>query len=110
MVAAGASAADVHGEVVAAKFTSTSDYGYDSDYRWVRGQLEYSQIDRQWKLRYIPIDGETDSFGGSVVLSDPALLSGCERGDFIEAHGKIADREVQKGYAPTYEVAQVKRL
>ncbi|MDZ7617026.1 MAG: hypothetical protein U1E05_08480, partial [Patescibacteria group bacterium] len=42
-------------------------YGFDPSYAWLRGRLEYSQVDRRWKLRYIPVDGNTDQYGGSVV-------------------------------------------
>ena len=85
-------------------------YGFDPEYRWLRGKLEYSQIDRRWKLRYIPIDGQTDEFGGSVVLSDKTLLSGCERGDFVEIRGHLGQRpEDDQEYSPVYEVAEIKR-
>ena len=41
---------------------STSDrerYGYDPQYKWLRGKLEYSEREGRWKLRYIPVHGET---------------------------------------------------
>jgi len=91
-------------------FTPVASYGRDPEYRWLRGRLEYSQIDRRWKLRYIPVDGETDDFGGSVVLAKESL-AGVERGDFVEVHGKLAGRpKGDTGYAPLYEVTQIKRL
>ena len=78
----------------------------------MRGRLEYSEIDRRWKLRYIPIDGATDEFGGSVVLSDAARLAGYERGQFVEVHGNLgrpaADED--RGYAPEFQIREVKRL
>lgn len=85
-------------------------YGHAPDYSWVRGKLEYSQIDDRWKLRYIPIDGQTDEYGGSVVVSDPAVLSGCERGEHIELRGEVAGSDAEGGFAPLYEVAEVVRL
>jgi hypothetical protein len=92
-------------------FSPRHDYGYDPQYGWLRGRLEYSQIDEQWKVRYIPIDGETDQFGGSVILSDPSLLSGYERGDFVEIRGKLADENSKDtGYAPKYQISQIKKL
>ncbi|OHB72732.1 MAG: hypothetical protein A2V70_15265 [Planctomycetes bacterium RBG_13_63_9] len=89
---------------------SPSTYGHASDYQWLRGKIEHSQIDNCWKLRYIPVDGATDEFGGSVVLPDPAVLSGYERGELVEIRGRIANPNPKKGYAPTYEVAEIKRL
>jgi hypothetical protein len=85
-------------------------YGHAPDYSWVRGKLEHSQIDGRWKLRYIPIDGQTDEYGGSVVVSDPAALSGYERGEHLELRGEVADSDAEGGFAPLYEVAEVERL
>jgi hypothetical protein len=94
----------------ASEFAPRATYGYDPAYGWLRGKLEYSQIDRRWKLRYIPVDGETDKFGGSVVLPGAKALAGCERGDFIEVRGRLGPQASNDGYAPTYEVAELKRL
>lgn len=86
-------------------------YGYDSQYGWLRGKLEYSPVKKRWKLRYIPIDGATDEYGGSVVLSDASVLGGCERGDFVEVRGQPAGREDgPTGVAPEYDVSSLKRL
>ena len=88
-----------------------SQYGYDPQYGWVRGKLEYSESQRHWKLRYIPIDGATDGFGGSVILVDTPLLSGYERGEFVQVAGKLVSTSSDKrGYAPKYEVSQLQRL
>ena len=94
----------------AAEVSPQADYGHDPEYRWLRGKLEYSQIDRQWKLRYIPIDGTTDDFGGSVILPDSKVLAGCERGDFIEVQGQLGQKTAKDSYAPSYQAAKVKRL
>lgn len=86
-----------------------ASYGHDPDYAWLKGRLEYSNIDRRWKLRYIPIDGETDSHGGSVVLADSELLTGFASGDFIAVQGKLGGRS-STAFAPDYEVTRIKRL
>ena len=44
-------------------------YGHEPNYGRIRGRLEYSKASGLWKIRYIPIDGSTDSFGGSVVIN-----------------------------------------
>ena len=92
-------------------FSPRARYAHDPEYGWLRGRLEYSQIDRCWKLRYIPIDGTTDQFGGSVVLPDTSLLSGYERGDFVEVHGTLGrTASEQQGYAPSFQIRQIERL
>ncbi|NLX94581.1 MAG: hypothetical protein GXY83_00240 [Rhodopirellula sp.] len=86
-------------------------YGFDPQYRWLKGRLEYSQADRAWKLRYIPLDGATDQYGGSVLLSESKLLSGYERGDLVEVHGRMVPPE--KGtatFAGAYEIREIRRL
>jgi hypothetical protein len=98
-------------QTAAVPSSSDSRYGYDPQYGWLRGRLEFSESDRRWKLRYIPIDGVTDNFGGSAILIDTPHLSGYERGDYVEASGKLLLASPdQRGYAPKYEVSQLKRL
>ena len=92
-------------------FSPRARYGHDPDYGWLRGRLEHSQGDQRWKLRYTPIDGVTDDFGGSVVFSDTSLLSGYERGEFVEVRGKLGSVAPDAhGYAPDFEIHQIKRL
>ncbi len=86
-------------------------YGFEPEYHWLRGRLEFSQVDQAWTLRYVPIDGTTDEFGGSVLLSNTAHLSGYERGDFVEVHGRLTSREKgDKTFAGTYEIREIRRL
>jgi hypothetical protein len=89
---------------------AAGSYGYDTSYRWLRGRLEFSQIDQRWKLRYIPLAGDTDDYGGSVVLDDEAKLAGCERGDFVEVHGRVLLEGKRSGFAPVYQISELKRL
>ena len=78
-------------------------YGYDPAYGWLRGRLEYSASQRQWKLRYIPIDGTTDQFGGSVVLADGTQTQGLKPGDFVTAQGRVvAASQSGRDFSPRY--------
>jgi hypothetical protein len=87
-------------------------YAHDPEYRWLRGRLQYSEITGRWKLRYIPVEGRTDEFGGSVVLSNPSQLSGYERGQFVEVHGRLGPTPQgdDQGYAPEFEIAEIQRV
>ncbi len=86
-------------------------YGHDPQYRWLKGKLEYSQTERQWKLRYIPIDGKTDRHGGSVILSDSSLLDEYEPGMFIAVQGSIRENRLgATSFAPEYQVERIKPL
>jgi hypothetical protein len=83
-------------------------YAYDPAYGWLRGRLEYSASQQQWKLRYIPIDGATDQFGGSVVLSDGTATQGLRAGDFVTAQGRVVGAsQTGRGFSPRYEVASI---
>ena len=82
-------------------------YAYDPAYTWLRGKLEYSQRDRRWKLRYIPVDGSTDQYGGSVVLTNPQKLDGFEPGEFVEVQGALAGRVGREPFAPGYRIERI---
>ncbi len=91
--------------------SDTAKYGCAADHSWLKGRLEYSQSRRCWKLRYIPIDGTADNFGGSVVLQNTSLLSGYERGDYVEVKGRLSGESKTPGdFAPDYEIVQIKRV
>jgi hypothetical protein len=86
-------------------------YGYDAGYAWLQGQLEYSQATKQWKLRYVPIDGPTDRYGGSVVLAPTQALDGHKPGDFVSIKGQLTGSRTSQGtFSPLYQVTSVERL
>lgn len=86
-------------------------YGYDANYAWLQGQLEYSDATKQWKLRYVPVSGPTDKYGGSVILSPSPALAGLRAGDFVSVKGKIASASPTQGsFAPLYQVSAADRL
>jgi hypothetical protein len=89
---------------------SPGAYDQDKNYRWLKGRLEYSRTDDRWKLRYIPIDGETDEFGGSVVLLGSRLLEGYKPGEYVTIYGTLGETDARGvGYAPTYQLDRVQR-
>jgi hypothetical protein len=91
--------------------SSSSNYGYDAQYRWVKGKLEYSQSARVWRLRYIPPDAANDNYGGSVILADASnRLSSFQHGEFVVAYGTLGQPGSDKGsFAAMYNVAQIQR-
>ncbi|HEV3138342.1 MAG TPA: hypothetical protein VGZ26_10570, partial [Pirellulales bacterium] len=85
-----------------------ADYAFAPDYAWLRGRLEYSQTSHQWKLRYIPIDGQTDQFGGSVVLPNSPALEAFKPGDRVAVRGSLAAQGSGSGsFSPLYKFDQV---
>jgi hypothetical protein len=83
-------------------------FGYDPQYRWLKGKLEYSQATQTWRLRYIPPDGATDNFGGSVILSDASRLGGLKAGDLVYAEGTPGAAGATTGsFAPIYTLQRI---
>jgi hypothetical protein len=85
-----------------------SKYGYQSEYNWITGKLERSATSGEWKLRYIPIDGDTDQNGGSVLIANPELLDQFQPGDFVRLEGSmVAATNASGAHAPTYRIENV---
>jgi hypothetical protein len=90
---------------------SGSGYAYDSQYRSLKGKLEYSQSTHEWRLRYIPPDGNsTDNYGGSVILADAGKLKGLQAGDFVAVQGSAGTPGGTPGsFAPLYNVDRIQK-
>ena len=73
-------------------------YGYDANYAWLQGQLEYSDATKQWKLRYVPVSGPTDKYGGSVVLAPSPALAGLQGRRFRIGQGKSCRQQPDTGF------------
>jgi hypothetical protein len=87
-----------------------SAYAFHRQYQWLRGKLEYSSTAKRWKLRYIPIDGTTDQFGGSVVLPSSSLLDGMHSGEMVTARGTPGVTPAEHGrFAPLYQLSALER-
>lgn len=87
-----------------------TSYGFDPQYRWLKGKLEYSQSTRTWRLRYIPADATSDSFGGSVILPDAAKLNGFNAGDFVVVQGTVGRAAGdQSSFAPQYNLDRIQK-
>jgi len=109
--AAGAAAATGAATIAKGPTDQGATYGFDGNYAWLHGQLEYSAATKVWKLRYVPIDGPTDRFGGSVVLADSDLLVGHKAGEFVAVKGQLDGRPGPQGsYSPLYRVSEVQKL
>ena len=68
------------------------------------------RINNEWKLRYIPIDGETDDHGGSVQLHSTPALDEFQHGEAVTIDGHIdAADGTPGGYAPKYLVDSIRR-
>lgn len=97
-------------QALATSSESPERFGFDPNYSWLRGKLEYSEATDQWKLRYIPIQGNTDQFGGSVLIANPQVLGNLQHGDHVLLRGRLEQQQFDShSYAPLYTVSVVQR-
>jgi hypothetical protein len=85
-----------------------TSYGYDPDYKTLRGKLEYSVAGQRWRLIYLPPDGPIDEYGGTATLPDPSQLDGFEAGDYVTASGTFSPPGASGGSA-TFAIQRIKR-
>jgi hypothetical protein len=90
--------------------TIRTRYDYDPNYAWLQGRLEYSPATKRWKLRYIPLDGQTDAHGGSVLLDYSAEVATFRHGDFVRVEGQLGGRADDAAvFSPTYRVSRIEK-
>ena len=83
-------------------------YAQSNNYTTLSGRLEYLQSSERWKLRYIPIDGQTDAYGGSVLLDNPTLMAKFKPGDFVTVQGSVSSQATDnRGYSPLYDLQNI---
>lgn len=91
--------------------TQTNDrFGFDPQYQWLRGQLQYSPTSNQWSLMYASQQGTVDPYGGSLRIANPHVLGNLQPGDYVSIQGRLEMVAFgAQGIAPTYTVTVVQR-
>ncbi len=87
------------------KRTPVDQFGFDPQYGWLRGQLQYAAATGQWSMKYLPRQGNVDSFGGSLTIANPQVLGDLQPGDYVQLRGRVD----QNRAAPAYTVSVVQR-
>jgi hypothetical protein len=75
-------------------------FGHAPDYSWLCGQVQ--QTHKGWRLRYASIS-ESDSYGGSVTLTDDARLSQLKDGEIVRVQGHLQSPD-DHVIAPVYVI------
>ena len=89
----------------------SGSFGYDSQYRWLKGKLEVFSVHSNLAAAYIPPDGATDNYGGSVVIADASKVSGFQPGDSVYVDGTPGPTAAGQGsFAPLYNVNRIQKL
>jgi hypothetical protein len=70
--------------------TAAPCFAHAPDYAWIVGRVEYSSINKQWRLRYASVD-EVDRFGGHVVLVQNQHVAYLVDGMLIQVRGHLVN-------------------
>ena len=87
--------------------TAAPCFGHARDYTWVSGQVEYSRLRKEWRLRYASVD-ETDRFGGHVVLIENEHLSYLRDGQYVRLQGHLVSPNDTSGKTAYYRIEAFK--
>ncbi len=89
---------------------SAERFGFDSQYQWLRGQLQQSPATGQWQLRYIHHGGSPDQFGGNVLVANPQVLGNLQPGEHISVQGRMEMVQFDaQSTVPAYTITVLQR-
>lgn len=97
--------------VIEVQQVSVPTPGHGDNFEWVIGNLQKMHTpDREWQLRFAPID-ELAPYGGSLVLVNDSRMDPFQDGDLVRVEGRIL-RERASMYAsgPLYRVLKIELL
>jgi hypothetical protein len=83
--------------------TAAPCFGHAPDYTWVSGQVEYSRVRKEWRLRYSSVD-ETDRFGGRLTLIENEHLNYLADGQYVRVQGHLVNPADPPGGAAFYRI------
>ena len=83
--------------------TAAPCFGHSPDYSWVCGQVEYSRVGKEWRLRYASVD-ETDRFGGRVTLIENTHVGYLADGQYVHVQGHLVNPNDPPGSPAVYRV------
>jgi hypothetical protein len=89
--------------------TASPCFAHAPDYNWIIGQVEYSRIAKEWRLRYASVD-ETDRFGGRVVLIENHHVTLLHDGQYVHVRGHLVDPEVPTGAPANYRIESFRTI
>lgn len=67
-------------------------FAHAPDYNWIFGQVEYSNVSKEWRLRYASVE-EEDRYGGRVSLIENHYVKELREGMYIHARGYVVNPE-----------------
>jgi hypothetical protein len=100
----------LQGETIPARrsvtdITASPCFSKAEDYSWLQGRVEYSRMNKSWRIRYASVD-EVDRFGGSVTLTGDTLLDTLKDGEYVRVRGYLPNPDT-RAIAPPYRVEAI---
>ncbi len=83
--------------------TAAPCFGHAPDFSWLSGQVEYSRIKNEWRLRYASVD-ETDRYGGRVILIENAHAGYLSDGQYVRVRGRLVNPQGPAGSPAYYRI------
>jgi hypothetical protein len=80
--------------------TAAPCFNHAADHSWLIGQVEYSRISKEWRIRYASVD-EPDKFGGRMLLIENHHLSLLQDGQYVQVHGHVVNPD-NAGTGPVF--------
>ena len=87
--------------------TAALCFGHAPDYTWVSGQVEYSAVRKEWRIRYASVD-ETDRYGGRLALIQNEHVGYMADGQYVRVQGHLVNPGDAAGSPAFYRVEAFK--
>lgn len=84
-------------------------FAHSADYTWIAGRVEYSNIQKEWQLRYTSVD-EVDRFGGRVTLIENQHLQYLKDGMYLQVRGHLVNPDNPKNDQAFYRIEWFQRI
>lgn len=76
-------------------------------YRWLRGKVDYDDVDRSWNIIYNLVPDETDLYQGSITLADGPLVSRLQHDTYVLLEGRPDPQHRDSRGRPCYHVERI---
>lgn len=87
-----------------------ASYGFDPEYRWLRGHLAYTPTTGQWYVQYVAPGMPADSFGGTVPIANPQVLGPLQPGELVAVEGRVEMLQLDAtSVTPAYTITVLQR-
>ncbi len=78
-----------------------------SAYQWLRGKVDYDDVERSWNIIYNLVPDETDLYQGSITLADGPILSQLQHDAYVLVEGRPDPQIRDARGRPCYRVERI---